>query len=142
MKQILNYIPITDTIATAGQPTKKQFKTIAQNGYEVVINLAMHNRGALKEEDKIVTKNGMLYFHIPIIWEKPSIERLKVFLSLLESLQKQNKKVFIHCIMNYRASVFVYKYKQTVLKDKHAKLIAPKAFKPNKVWRAIIKAKL
>jgi protein tyrosine phosphatase (PTP) superfamily phosphohydrolase (DUF442 family) len=71
----------------------------------------MHNRGALKKEDKIVTKNGMLYYHFPVIWENPEIEKLKLFMSTLKILQDANKKIFIHCIKNYRASVFIYKYK-------------------------------
>jgi protein tyrosine phosphatase (PTP) superfamily phosphohydrolase (DUF442 family) len=142
MEEILNYIQINDTLSTAGQPTKKQFKQIAQAGFEVVVNLAMHNKGALPEEDKIVTKNRMLYIHIPITWKKPELDRLKFFLSTMEMLHKQNKKVFVHCIMNYRASVFVYKYRKHVLKEKRVTLVAPKAFKPNGVWKRVIKAKV
>lgn len=144
MKDIINYIKVSDTISTAGQPTKKQFKKIAKKGFEIVINLATHqlSRGSLKEEDKIVSKNGMLYFHIPIDWEDPEVDKMKLFLLLLETLQKENKKVFIHCIKNYRVSVFLYKYKQYVLKQKDTKLIAPKGFKPSKKWDKLIKMKL
>ncbi|WP_428738807.1 protein tyrosine phosphatase family protein [Sulfurimonas sp.] len=142
MKNILNYIKVNDTISTSGQPTKEQFKAIAKEGFDVVINLAMHNRGALKEEDKIVSKNNMVYYHIPITWEKPEIERLELFLATLKMLQKQNKKVFIHCIKNYRASVFVYKYKKHILKEKDTQLIAPKGYKPNEVWQKVMKAKI
>lgn len=144
MENIINYIKVDDFISTSGQPTKKQFKQIAKSGFEVVINLAMHNlsRGALKEEDKIVSKNGMVYIHIPINWDAPELDRLKLFLKLLESLQQQNKKIFIHCIKNYRVSVFIYKYKQYILKEKDAILIAPKKYKPSQVWQDIIDAKL
>lgn len=140
MKDIINYIKVSDTISTAGQPTKKQFEKIANKGFEIVINLATHklSRGALKDEDKIVSKNGMLYFHIPITWENPEIDRLKLFLILLETLQKENKKVFIHCIKNYRVSVFIYKYKQYILGQKDTKFIAPKEFKPTKKWEELI----
>jgi len=104
----------------------------------VVYNLAMHNRGALKEEDKIVSKNGMIYYHIPITWKKPEGDRVELFLHTLQMLQQQNKKVFIHCIMNYRASVCIYRYKKDILKEKKTKLIAPKEFKPNKVWKKVL----
>lgn len=80
IQSILNYIEINDNISTSGQPTKAQFELIAKNGFDIVINLAMHNRGALKEEDKIVSKNGMLYLHIPITWDSPEVERLELFL--------------------------------------------------------------
>jgi hypothetical protein len=55
----------------------------------------MHNKGVLKEEDKIVSKNGMLYIHIPITWKKPEIGRLYLFLKVLKALENENKKVFI-----------------------------------------------
>ena len=142
MKSILNYIKISDTISTAGQPTKKQFKIIAKNNFDVVINLAMHNKGALKEEDKIVSKNGMMYIHIPITWKSPELDRLELFLKILQTLQQNNKKVFIHCIKNYRASAFIYQYKKTILKQKKAKLIAPQEFKPNKIWKKLMQTKI
>jgi len=138
MKQILNYIKVDKNISTSGQPTKKEFKKIAKEGFEVVINLAMHNRGALKKEDKIVSKLGMIYIHIPVTWKKPEQDRLELFLKILETLQKENKKVLIHCIMNYRVSAFIYQYKKRVLKQRNIKFISPKKFKPNKVWQNII----
>ena len=142
MKNIKNYIKFSKTISTSGQPTAKQFKKIGKKGFDVVINLAMHNLGALKEEDKIVSKNGMLYIHIPITWKNPEHDRLDLFLVLLEKLQKENKKVFIHCIMNYRVSVFMHKYKQKVLGKKNTNFKRPKKFKPKKVWLDIINKKL
>lgn len=139
---ITNYIKINDQISTAGQPTKKQFKQIAKEGFEVVINLAMHNKGALKKEDKIVSKNGMMYIHLPITWKNPEVDRLKLFLKLLESLEKENKKVFIHCIKNYRASVFMHLYKKFVWKKKDTKFVAPAKYKPNEVWQKILNMEL
>ncbi len=138
MTSIVNYIKIDNNISTSGQPTKKQFKKIAKQGFNVVINLAMHNKGALKEEDKIVSKNNMMYIHIPITWKKPEPDRLPIFLKLLESLQRENKKVFIHCIKNHRVSVFMYHYKKSILKHENVKLIAPKDFKPNEVWVKVL----
>lgn len=138
INSLLNYIKVNENISTAGALTKKQIELIAKNGFEVIINLAMHNRNTLKNEDKIVSKNGMMYIHISITWKDPEIERLKLFLEILKTLQDNNKKVFIHCIKNYRASVFIYHYKKTILKQKNVKLIAPKKFRPNKKWKRII----
>jgi len=143
MDKILNYIKITKHISTAGQPTKKQFQYIAKNGFDVIINLAMHNSdNAIKEEDKIVSQNGMVYFHIPVSWKKPELKRLKLFLATLKMLLSQDKKILVHCAKNYRASIFIYKYKKDILKRKGVKLIAPKEYKPNNVWRKILKAKV
>lgn len=102
----------------------------------------MHNsNNALKNEDKIVSKNNMIYIHIPISWDKPEIDRLKLFCNTLKVLQNTNKKVFIHCAKNYRVSVFMYHYKKIILKDKNTKLILPKRFKPNEIWKEIIDMK-
>ncbi len=138
MKSIKNYIKVSKNISTSGQPNKEEFEIIALNGFDVVINLSMHNKGALNKEDKIVSKNEMIYIHIPITWKKPEKKRLKLFLSLLETLEKENKKVFIHCILNHRVSAFMYLYKKIVLKQENATLIAPKDFEPNKVWKKLI----
>ena len=138
MKKILNYIKVNKQISTAGQPTKKQFETIAKEGFDVVINLSMHNKGALKEEDKIVSKNGMMYIHLPITWKSPELDRLELFLKLLETLEKENKKVFIHCIKNYRVSIFMHVYKKTVWKDKNTSFVSPMDYVPNKIWKSII----
>jgi protein tyrosine phosphatase (PTP) superfamily phosphohydrolase (DUF442 family) len=143
MDKILNYIKVTKNLSTSGQPTKKQFRTIAKNGFDVVINLALYNsNNAIKEEDKIVSENGMIYYHIPISWEKPEIKRLKLFLSTLQMLLSENKKVYVHCVKNYRVSVFIYKYKKDILKRKGVRLIAPKEYKPNSTWRKLLKAKV
>ena len=143
MKEINNYIKVDKYISTSGQPTKKQFKVIAKNGFDVVINLAVSDikKGAIKQEGEIVDKYGMIYYHIPISWKKPELDRLDLFLKTLEVLQKSNKKVWIHCIKNYRVSVFLYRYKKDILKQKGVKLIAPKEYKPDKVWRKILKDK-
>jgi len=85
MKKILNYIKINKNIATAGQPGKKQFKKIAKKKYDVVINLAPHNASnAIKNEDKIVLENNMLYINIPIDWENPQYSRMILFLELIK----------------------------------------------------------
>ena len=139
---ILNYIKINNQISTAGQPTKEEFKQIANEGFEVVINLAMHNKGALKKEDKIVSKNGMIYIHLPITWKTPEIDRVKLFLKILESFEKENKKIFIHCIKNYRASVFMHLYKKFVWKEKDIEFVAPTEYELNEVWQEILDMEL
>ena len=67
MENILNYIKINELISTAGQPTVEQFKTIQENDFDVVINLALcSSTNAIENEDKIVSELGMTYIHIPV----------------------------------------------------------------------------
>jgi len=139
MKKITNYIKINKQISTSGQPTKKEFKKIAKEGFDVVINLAMHNKGALKEEDKIVSKNGMLYVHIPIEWKQPQKSRMLLFLKLLKQLEDEDKRIWIHCIKNYRVSVCMHLYKKFVWKEKNLDFIKPNDYMPNETWIEILK---
>jgi len=138
MNKITNYIKVNKQISTSGQPNKKEFKKIAKEGFDVVINLAMHNKGALKEEDKIVSKNGMLYIHIPIEWKKPQKNRVMLFLKLLKQLEDENKRIWIHCIKNYRVSVCMHLYKKFVWQKSDLKFVAPKDYKPNKIWQRVL----
>lgn len=115
MKSIVNYIQVNENIATSGQPSAKQFELIANEGYEYVINLAVcHSEGRLDDEDKIVTNLGMNYIHIPVEFEEPTYENLLDFIEILQALQ--HRKVWVHCIMNYRVSAFMYVYHKYILR--------------------------
>lgn len=139
MNKILNYIKVDNNISTSGQPTIEQFKTISNNGFDVVINLSLNTtHNALKNEDRFVSENGMDYYHIPVSWDKPEQDNLNLFLYILQALQKENKKVFIHCAKNYRVSMFMYCYKKNVLKDINAKLVTPNDFIPNETWNSFL----
>ncbi len=114
MEEIINYIKINENLVTSGQPTEKQFEDIKNEGFEVIINLALHNASnAIENEDKTVTDLEMAYFHIPVDFENPKKEQVSLFLNLLTSLK--NKKVWVHCALNYRVTVFCYLYHKHIL---------------------------
>jgi len=72
-----NYYQMTESIATAGQPTQDQFLEIKETGVKVVINLAMPDgANALADEGSIVSRLGMVYIHIPVPWEAPELHHL------------------------------------------------------------------
>ena len=109
MNKIYNFYSFGENIGTAGQPKPEEFKIINDSGFTTVINLAMKgSRGFLNDEDKIVQTLGMTYVHIPVPWDKPEEKHLREFITVMESLK--NKKVFIHCMANYRVSAFMYQY--------------------------------
>ncbi|PLY10009.1 MAG: hypothetical protein C0626_06940 [Arcobacter sp.] len=137
---ILNYIKINDMISTSGQPTKEQFETILKDDFDVVINLALSTAtNALDNEDKIVSTLGMTYIHIPVDFENPTIENLKLFLTLLSSLE--DKKVLVHCALNYRASAFMYVYHKYFLQTPFDKidLSMMQEWSPDKKWQELMK---
>ena len=109
MEDILNFCQITESIATAGQPTVGQFQTIKNAGYSTVVNLAMSDASnAVPEEEKTVTELGMNYVHLPVPFDQPEIRHLKTFFGVMDALS--NEKIFVHCALNLRVSVFVYQY--------------------------------
>ena len=109
MQNLLNFHQLTDDIATAGQPAKDQFAAIQRAGYSTVINLAMSNSSnAVPEEEAIVTELGMRYVHIPVPFDKPDIQHLRIFIAVMTALSGQ--KVFVHCALNMRVSAFLYQY--------------------------------
>lgn len=107
--ELLNFHQITPRIGTAGHPKAEDFTSIAAQGYEVVINLAMHDADdAIAEEGSLVSKAGMSYFHLPVPWEAPTADHLKTFIGIMDALE--DKKILVHCQVNARVSAFMLKY--------------------------------
>jgi len=143
LENILNYIKINENISTSGQPNQQQFELISQCGYEVVINLALHNASnAIDHEDKAVTDLGMSYFHIPVIFDNPTLEQLKLFIDVM-SINK-NRKVWVHCALNYRVSAFMYVYHKYFLQTpfEEIDLSLLEQWQPDNSWQDILKAKI
>ena len=109
LESIRNYIRLTPEIGTAGQPRREQFETIAGAGFEWVINLAMPDHAdSIADEGALVTALGMTYCHLPVPFDAPGPDQLRQFCALLAALR--GRKLFVHCIMNYRVSAFMYLY--------------------------------
>jgi len=110
LEDILNYLPLAQHLATAGQPTETQLRAVQQAGYEVVINLATPtSTNALPDEAGLVAALGMLYVPIPVLWGKPTLDDLQAFFGALDTYA--GRKVFVHCVLNWRVSTFMYLYR-------------------------------
>ena len=60
--QIKSFHQVNSRIATAGQPTMHELETLADAGYQVVINLGLHDADyALDNEPSWVEQLGMKY---------------------------------------------------------------------------------
>ena len=143
MKNILNYIKINELISTSGQPKIEEFDLIKDEGFEVVINLALCNASnAIDNEDKVVTNLGMSYFHIPVDFENPKASDLKLFINVMQSLGAN--KVWVHCAKNYRVSAFMYVYHKYVLKTpfENIDLSIFNIWNPDKTWQELMKITL
>ena len=109
LTDIKNFIQLTLTVGTAGQPRAEQFGDIANAGFKTVINLAMpDSENAIAEEGGMVTSAGMRYVHFPIDFAAPEAADARRFIAVMNALD--DEKVFVHCALNLRVSAFMYLY--------------------------------
>jgi protein tyrosine phosphatase (PTP) superfamily phosphohydrolase (DUF442 family) len=109
LQEITNFVPMPADIGTSGQPRREQFDAIAAAGYQAVVNLALPTSDhAIPDEGSIVTGLGMRYFHIPVVFESPTVGDLRTFIGVMKAMEGQ--KVWVHCVVNARVSAFVYHY--------------------------------
>ncbi len=138
LEAIYNFLPLSDSIATAGQPTEAQFSAVKAAGYEVIVNLALpESTNALPHEQAIVESQGLKYVHIPVVWESPTMEDFQRFVTVLDTHSDQ--KVFVHCAANMRVSAFIYLYRRLKgIPADTAQQDLQQIWTPNETWQAFI----
>lgn len=139
LEDIYNFLKYDDTFASAGQPTEIQLAEVAQAGFQVVINLALHDAGyALPDESATVATLGMEYIHIPVIWTAPQLQDLAAFFQAMESAR--DKKVFVHCAANMRATAFIalYRIHRLSWQPEEAFAVMRQIWTPYEVWEAFV----
>jgi protein tyrosine phosphatase (PTP) superfamily phosphohydrolase (DUF442 family) len=113
LDDIFNYVAISDRIGTSGQPTKKQFAAIKSAGFSTVINLLpADSENALKGEPDVVRGLGLDYVYIPVDFKGPTENDFTQFVEAMQA--HQDSKVWVHCAVNARVSVFVARYRNEV----------------------------
>ncbi len=112
LEAIRAYTRISDDLASAGQIAYDQIPLLADAGFDVVINLAPADPERNAEEGFRVVEQGLSYIHIPVSWEAPSQRDLQLFFDVMAA--NADRKVFVHCFANMRASAFVYLYRTLI----------------------------
>ncbi len=108
-QDIYNYRKVNDHIITGGQPTEEQLQAAAQEGFQMVINLATFDpQHSLKDEASLVSSLGMAYSHIPVDWGNPTEKDFEAFESVMN--QQAGGKTLIHCAANFRVTAFYSLY--------------------------------
>jgi len=107
LASIVRYVRVSESLATAGQPSEAQLELIAKSEFEVVVNLALHDdpRYSLKDETATVLSLGMQYVHIPVQFSSPTQQDLSLFFAAMERIGE--RRVFVHCAHNKRVPVFI-----------------------------------
>ncbi|HBY07042.1 MAG TPA: phosphatase [Chloroflexi bacterium] len=138
-ESIYNFLVLDERIATGGQPSAPEIAKIAEAGYEVIINLALSTSdNALENEKGLVESQGMIYIHIPVLWENPTLENLESFLQIMS--QYRNQRIFVHCVANMRVSVFMALYRILGLgwPPDQAFQTMHEIWEPNPIWAGFI----
>lgn len=143
LNTIYNFLSLSAKLATSGQPLEEELEYISKAGFEVVINLALSDADySLADEGGSVTRLGMEYIHIPVIWQSPTSDDLDKFFDVMEKYK--NKKLFVHCAANMRVSSFVALYR--VIKEgwdySDAVNDVYKIWNPNEIWSDFIRSEL
>lgn len=136
---ISNYREYSPVFSSSGQPTKKQFALLRDEGFERIVYIAFSNSGkAMSDEDVIVKDLGMDYVHIPVVWDKPVAADFYAFAGSMQ--RAGDTRTLLHCQVNYRASAFSFLYR-VLYQDvpvAQAKADMNSVWEPNDTWRDFI----
>ena len=139
MAEIVNFRQYSPTFASAGQPSREQFATIAENGFERIVYIAFtNNQNALTDADQVIKGLGMEYMQVPVDFDNPLPAD---FYAFADSMQRNtDKKTLLHCQVNARATAFSFLYR-VIYEDvpiAQAKEDMNTVWQPNEVWRDFI----
>lgn len=141
LSEIRNFVWVSDALATAGQPTEEQIREIAQNGFDVVVNLGLLDpRYCLPDEASTVTRLGLAYHHIPVDFKAPQIADYRRFEIVMR--EARDRRAFVHCAANYRVSCFIALYGQRHFgwSPERALVHVHGVWKPDETWQAFMSA--
>jgi protein tyrosine phosphatase (PTP) superfamily phosphohydrolase (DUF442 family) len=143
MSEIRSFHAINDKLGTAGQPTREQFQSISEAGFEAIINLALPTSdNAIPDEENIVTSLGMAYYPIPVDFQAPQDQDLEMFCQLMQAYA--DRKLFVHCAANMRVSAFVFLYRVVCqgVGVAEAEVDLHAIWQPDEVWSRFIEEQL
>lgn len=138
LQKIYNVLPIHEKLLTSGQPTPEQLATVAEAGYEMVLNLLPNESEAyLPEEENIVRSLGLDYYRISVIWTAPTQANFDEFCTVMDT--SMHKKLYVHCAANMRVSAFLYLWRLRRNEDPiEAEADLTDIWTPDGVWAEFI----
>jgi uncharacterized protein (TIGR01244 family) len=141
---IRNFRQVTPSLATSGQPSETDLAEIARAGYDVIVNLALHDdpRYSLPDEAAAVASLGIEYIHIPVKFDTPTDSDLEQFFAAMKRIE--HRRAWVHCAANFRVSAFLGLY-WTLAKGwpvDRAFALMESLWQPNPVWSQFIATRL
>ena len=138
-----NFVPITSSLATSGQPSPATLADLKRIGVEAVISLGQRGGPNLvPEEPAIVRAQGIDFVSLPFPPDGPSeAQYLAVALALA---RVQGRRTLVHCQVNWQASTFVFLHRVIVGKERPelAYDSVAKVWSPSGPWRELVVAQL
>lgn len=139
----MNVLQVFDEVWSSGQISAQDIERLPEMGVEVVINLALpSSSNALAGEAEKVAALGLSYIHIPVLWERPELDKLAQFFAVMRAMR--GRKIWVHCAMNKRVSVFLYLYRRIGLHHAESRAARSLAeiWAPDAVWLSFIEEAL
>lgn len=143
LESIRGYRRLGEALATSGMPAPDHFAAMRDEGFEVVINLALPTSDyAMANEGELVSAQGMTYVHIPVNFEQPTPDDFERFAAVMEAFAGRN--VFVHCAANMRVSAFLFLHRLRTRSVPRAQAEADlfAIWNPDGAWRSFINSRL
>lgn len=107
--QAFNFRKIDTRVASSGVVSAEQLATLADEGFEAVINLMPDSSEyAVAGERDIVTGQGLDYRYIPVDFSAPTEQDYSTFVDAMT--ETSGRRLLVHCAANYRVSAFFAVY--------------------------------
>ena len=138
-----NLVVIHDRLVTSGQPSAAWLATLAEQGFGAVVYLAPPTvPDAVADEARIVGRQGLTFINIPIPFDGPEARHLQLFSAVLDALG--DRKVLVHCQVNFRASSMVFLHRVVALREDPERAYEPvtRTWRPDGVWRRYLVGEL
>jgi protein tyrosine phosphatase (PTP) superfamily phosphohydrolase (DUF442 family) len=134
-----NAVRISPRLDTSGQPSRAFLERLKAEGYEVVVYLAPPTvPDAVADEPLIVGRQRLVYVNIPISFGAPAAADFENFTRVMGAFQ--DRKVYVHCQANFRASSMVFLDRVIRMKEKPDVAFESvlRAWKPDATWHKFI----
>lgn len=110
IQTVANLVVVSDRLVTSGRLAPAQLKELDPQQYRLVINLDPNDtETGLQNEVSLLTSNGIAYVAIPVLSDNPKYRDFLLFSSILNGTPEG--RVWVHCRLNYRASIFTFLYR-------------------------------
>ena len=139
----VNEVEISPRLVTSGQPNAEALGKLKAQGFQAVIYLAPPSvPDAVRDEQLIVTRQGITFVNIPVRFDDPTEADFETFAAVLGALG--DRKVLVHCQVNMRASSMVFLYRAIRLKEEPRKAYeaVTRVWAPDGPWRRLIEQQL